>query len=415
MKSLKKNMVPAARSRQPLSKTIAYQGNLNSDPVFHPPIRGNMGTGPAKILVISDHPTGRSVLRKELQAAHYDVITAGNDAEALSLAVTILPDLIIYDMALSSIGVVGVQKRLKDSSVTQSIPIIFLTAAHRGEEFTSSPGLGPIDYLIKPYPLRELRSRIQKSLVLRQQQQKFHEEIQQFKSRFISRVSDELRNHVTVIAGFASLLEQKQSRLEPSVSFAYLQEIIQHTDCLTDLADGFEGLVRTEPLFEEICLIRTLQAVVEKFRHRVESKGKRLDLKLPIQNRLLLMGNQQDLFTAFSHLLSNAHKLTDPGGTITVRVRPMEGQARIEVTHTGTGLSTEQPWRESLDEDSGPLGLTIARSIAARHNGSLGVEIQPGQENNFWMVLPLSRHPVEVDSGSGSQPAVSSPTPFPRR
>jgi signal transduction histidine kinase len=285
---------------------------------------------------------------------------------------------------------------------------------NRVERIIVGSDLDSVDYVVKPYRGKELQARIRKALVLWDEQKRFRQEIQQFKSRFVGRLSNELRNHVTIIAGFVSLLEQKLGRSETSMSWAYLQEIVQQVNYLSDLTDGFEGLFQTGPDFEEVGVIQILETTIEKFRHRLERKGQHLVLKFPPQNPLVLRGNRHDLFIAFSHLLSNAHRFTAVGGTIALQVLSMDHQVRIEMTHTGIGLSPEPSGQESFDGDTSPLGLTIAQSIAERHDGGLGVENQPGRGGRFWMVLPLNRYPTEPGTRSGSSSAVSSTTPFPR-
>jgi signal transduction histidine kinase len=414
MMTIKKTSISSAGPRAVFKEAFDFQHNGHTKSVFAPTIPVNKRAAPTKILIISHHPGTRSALRKELQAAHYDVIAGENAAEGIYLAAAVQPGLILLDMTGPLTEALGASKSLKNNSATRPIPIIFLTTVDRAEEIIPGSGLDTVDYVVKPYRPKELRTRIRTALALRDEKERFHQEILQFKSRFVSRLSNELRNHVTVIAGFASLLEQKPGCSAPLMSYAYLQEIIHQVNHLSDLTEGFEGLFQTGPDFEEVGVVQILQATIEKFRHRLERKGQHLALKFPPQDPLVLRGNRHDLFSAFSYLLSNAHRFTAAGGTITVQVLSMDHQARIEITHTGIGLSPEPAGQESLDGETSPLGLTIARSIAERHDGGLGVENQPGQGGRFWMILPLNRYPAESKSRSGSSPAVSSTTPFPR-
>ena len=414
MKTLKKTIVASARTRGPFRGATGFHDDAPTKTVFAPMIHVNERAVPAKLLFISHHPGTRSALRKELQAAHYDVLAAENTAEGMNLAATVKPDLILLDMTGPPEDALGVYNQLKNNSATRSIPLISITTVDRVERIMAGSDLDSIDYVVKPYRVKELQARIRKALVLRDEQKRFHQEIQQFKSRFVGRLSNELRNHVTVIAGFVSLLEQRWGRSETSMSWAHLQEIFQQVNYLSDLTDGFEGLFQTGPDFEEVGVIQILETTVEKFRHRLERKGQHLALKFPPQNPLVLRGNRHDLFVAFSHLLSNAHRFTAVGGTIALQVLSKGHQVRIEITHTGIGLSLKPSGQESFDGETSPLGLTIAQSIAERHDGVFGVESQPGQGGHFWMILPLNHYPAESNLRSGSSSAVSSTTPVPR-
>jgi len=416
VKTVKKTIVSSASPREAFKGAIGFHDDDLTKTVFTPTIHVNKHSAAAKLLVISHRPGTRSALRKELQAAHYDVLAAEDTAEGMNLAAIVNPGLILLDLTGPPADALGTCKQLKNNSTTRSTPLIFLTTVHRVEGIIIGSGLDldAVDYVVKPYRVKELQARIRKALVLQDVRKKFHQEIQQFKSQFVGRLSNELRNHVTIIAGFVSLLEQKLGRAETSMSWTYLQEIVQQVNYLSDLTDGFEGLFQTGPDFEEVGVIQILETTVEKFRHRLERKGQHLALKFPPQNPLVLRGNRHDLFVAFSHLLSNAHRFTAVGGTIALQVLSKGHQVRIEITHTGIGLSPEPSGQESFDGETSPLGLTIAQSIAERHDGVFGVESQPGQGGHFWMILPLNHYPAESNLRSGSSSAVSSTTPVPR-
>jgi len=364
--------------------------DVHTAPAVPPMIHQDHRASPPKILVIADYPDTRSLLRKELQAAHYDVIAAESDVEGLNLSAAVHPDLILVDLPILSMDGVQSWKRLNSHSTTRPTPLIFLTSVSRVEEILTGSGLDAVDCVVKPYRLKELRSRIRRALTVRDEQEKRHEEIQQFRNRFVAKVLSELRTPVTVIAGFCSLLEQKLGRLAPSVSGAYLREIIRHVNDLLDLADGLEGVSRTRSAFEKVGLTQVLREAVEKFRRRLDKKGVRLVFKSPTKDRLMLEGSRRDLFLAFGYLLSNAHRFTAAGGTVTIRILPLGHEARIEMACTGSGVPPEPSGRGISDGETGPLGLTIARSIAERHRGELGVENRSGQESRIWMTLPLN-------------------------
>lgn len=344
------------------------------------------------------------MIRKDLQTVHYDVITAENGEEGLRLAATIQPDLILLNVMMPPMGGFSVCEQLKNNPVTRSIPVIFLMARDEEENIVAGLGMGAVDYVIKPYKLKELQVRIRKALMLRDQQRMLHDEVQQLKSNFMAMVANELRAPVTVIAGFAELLEQKIAHLEPSVQVAYLQEIVQQVDLLNNLMDDFQYLLHSEIVLEEVNLIRIVQVAVEKFRIPIEEKGQRLILNLPDEPSLMIRGNGRHLFTAVRHLVSNAHKFTNAGGTITVAVMPMDHQVRIEVADTGIGIPQDQQRWVFQKYYQGPqgltrkpkgmgLGLTIARSVAEQHHGNIGFESQPGQGSRFYLDLPLNHHP----------------------
>lgn len=110
-----------------------------------------------KILVIDDEVKIVEICRDYLQAAHYDVVTAGDGLQGLAMARSQKPDLIVLDLMLPGLDGLDVCRTLRRES---NVPIIMLTA--RVEEADKLVGLelGADDYITKPFSARELVARI---------------------------------------------------------------------------------------------------------------------------------------------------------------------------------------------------------------------------------------------------------------
>jgi len=80
-----------------------------------------------QILVVDDEADVLLLLRKGLAAEGYSVITADNGKDAVMLAESEHPDLIILDVLMPDIDGGEVARRLKESPETGNIPVIFLT------------------------------------------------------------------------------------------------------------------------------------------------------------------------------------------------------------------------------------------------------------------------------------------------
>lgn len=113
-----------------------------------------------KILVVDDEEDILNLLEFNLKKAGYECVKAKDGPEALELAVTSNPRLILLDIMLPNMEGTEVLKRLKSRETTSSIPIIMLTA--KGEEIDKIVGfeLGAEDYITKPFSPRELVLRI---------------------------------------------------------------------------------------------------------------------------------------------------------------------------------------------------------------------------------------------------------------
>jgi len=112
---------------------------------------------PIKILVVDDEPWVVQAVRKYLEEAHFEVLTAYDGAEALTQFAQHAPDLIILDWMLPKVDGLSVARQIRQSS---NVPIIMLTA--RAEEGDRIEGLesGTDDYVVKPFSARELEARV---------------------------------------------------------------------------------------------------------------------------------------------------------------------------------------------------------------------------------------------------------------
>jgi two-component system alkaline phosphatase synthesis response regulator PhoP len=110
-----------------------------------------------KILIIDDEPKIVEICRDYLQAAGYEVVTAGDGPDGLALARRESPDLVVLDLMLPEMDGLDVCRALRRES---DVPIIMLTA--RVEETDKLIGLelGADDYMTKPFSPRELVARV---------------------------------------------------------------------------------------------------------------------------------------------------------------------------------------------------------------------------------------------------------------
>jgi DNA-binding response OmpR family regulator len=116
----------------------------------------------ARILVADDEADMVMGLRDNLQFEGYSVIVAGDGEEALHLATTESPDLILLDIMMPKLDGLEVCRRVREAGFT--IPILMLTA--KGQEIDVVRGLevGADDYITKPFAIRELLARIKAAL-----------------------------------------------------------------------------------------------------------------------------------------------------------------------------------------------------------------------------------------------------------
>jgi two-component system KDP operon response regulator KdpE len=110
-----------------------------------------------RVLVVDDEPQIQQFLRVALTAAQYDVLPALTGAEALRLAATAAPDVIVLDLGLPDRDGKDV---LADIRTFSKVPVIVLSARDREAEKIAALDLGADDYVEKPFGIGELMARL---------------------------------------------------------------------------------------------------------------------------------------------------------------------------------------------------------------------------------------------------------------
>ena len=109
------------------------------------------------ILLADDNPGNREVARLALEAVGYEVIEAADGREALELAQSVLPGLLILDIQMPVLDGYGVIGRLRQDDRFAETPAIAMTAfAMRGDE-SKALAAGFTRYVSKPVNITDLR------------------------------------------------------------------------------------------------------------------------------------------------------------------------------------------------------------------------------------------------------------------
>src|SRR5215218_1405394 len=110
-----------------------------------------------QILVVDDEPRIAEICRDYLERAGFKVTLAANGTDALALARTKRPDLVVLDLGLPKLDGLDVTRALRKHS---NVPIIMLTARVEESDKVTGLELGADDYLTKPFSPKELVARV---------------------------------------------------------------------------------------------------------------------------------------------------------------------------------------------------------------------------------------------------------------
>lgn len=116
------------------------------------------------ILIVEDNPGTYEMLVSYFSSLDYKVSHAAWGKDALEIASTELPDLIILDIHLPDIDGYEICTRLRAHRRTQNIPVIFLTERKERMDRLMGLEMGADDYIAKPFDVQELRYRVRNTL-----------------------------------------------------------------------------------------------------------------------------------------------------------------------------------------------------------------------------------------------------------
>ena len=114
-------------------------------------------TDTGRVLVVEDDAAIADVLRRVLRQEGHEVRSAEDGVEALELAESFVPDLVILDLGLPKLDGVEVCRRLRAES---DAPILILTARTDTDDRVEGLDSGADDYLVKPFERKELLARM---------------------------------------------------------------------------------------------------------------------------------------------------------------------------------------------------------------------------------------------------------------
>jgi signal transduction histidine kinase/HAMP domain-containing protein len=229
-------------------------------------------------------------------------------------------------------------------------------------------------------------------------------ELDALKSEFVATVSHDLRSPLTLMRGYATMLDMVGVLNEQQKG--YVSKIVTGVEnmsrLITDLLDLGRIELGVDLQVESVPVLDVLQKVTGTLRMQATQKEIELSLELPKDLPHRIDADPALFHQALYNLIENAVKYTPEGGQVFVRVRTSEGNLVFEIQDTGIGISPEDmprlfekfyrgKAREARARVGTGLGLAIVRSIAERHGGRVWVESEEGKGSTFYLQIPVKR------------------------
>jgi len=227
-------------------------------------------------------------------------------------------------------------------------------------------------------------------------------ELDALKSEFVATVSHDLRSPLTLMRGYATMLEMVGNLNDQQTG--YVRKIVTGVETMSKLVNNLLDLGRIEAGVDLQLEIVPVQDVVDRVvgALQLQATQKRIQLttEMPAHTIPLVEADQSLLQQALHNLVDNAIKYTDSGGKVGLRVSDRQDRMIFEVSDTGIGIAPvdlprlfEKFFRagqkEAVKRHGTGLGLAIVKSIAERHGGQAWVESQLGKGSTFYLSIPL--------------------------
>ncbi|MGM0888308.1 MAG: ATP-binding protein [Bacillota bacterium] len=229
----------------------------------------------------------------------------------------------------------------------------------------------------------------------------FHKEIQQAKQlnsvgQLAATIAHEIRNPITVVKGFAQLLDQEKE-LNETEKF-YVQTMLTELEYTQVIINDYLSLAKPQtdnvqviPLNDEIQKISDLLTSFANNRNI----GFLLDFRVDLHINM----NPIELKQILVNIMKNGIESMNKPGFIKVETEQERTMAKIRITDTGIGLSKEQleilgtPFYSLKDRGTG-IGLTVCYSIVQKYKGKIVVQSEVNKGTSFTIYLPLYK---EID------------------
>lgn len=237
------------------------------------------------------------------------------------------------------------------------------------------------------------------------------QELTRLKDHILSAISHEMRTPLSLVVGYAELLQEKYPH-EPLIG-GILDGGHRLAHHLNNILDYSALLSGTLPLYKtEVDLPEIVQNVRDMLNPELEFKNLRLGIEVD-PDTPPIHADSRRITQMLVELVDNARKFTPPGGTVGIRVAPLDDHIELSVWDTGSGISEQDLTRlwealsqlqlgDAMRRGGLGLGLAIVKKLAELHGGRVGVMSQVGQGSRFSIVLPV---------GKRSEPSSSPDTP----
>jgi signal transduction histidine kinase len=377
-----------------------------------------------KVLVADDEPDMLRYLKSEL-VNEYEVLEATDGRQAIALAAQFQPDIILCDMMMPEMDGIQVCKQLRTQSITQSIPVLLLTA--RADEDTKMNALsnGASDFLSKPFSVTELHVRLRNLVGSYQMQRKLARQnkvleatleqlketetqlVQTEKMASLGRMSAGIIHEINNPLNYAKtglFTLRKKSKHVPSDQQEDFAEVLKDIEDGVDRVKDIVSDLRTftHPREDKLDEVEVGKPVAAALRFLSGEWKDKVPVHQQFNAHQIIMGNESTLLQLLTNLFQNALDALKSRGerpdeaAIWIEDKLTEHTYSLIIRDSGSGIPSHvldkifDPFFTTKDVGQGMgLGLSICYRIMQQHEGRINVRTEPGKFTEFTLEFPL--------------------------
>jgi two-component system, sensor histidine kinase and response regulator len=358
----------------------------------------------SKILVVDDEPGNLFLLEGLLSEEGFEVITALNGKDAIMLAKSELPDVILLDIMMPQITGLDVLDVLLKDPLTSIIPVIMVTARVEAEDVEEALNRGAVEYIKKPINEVEMLARLRTALRLKRQEDNLRAMLKS-KEDFIAMVSHDVRGPFTSIAGFAELL-LTDDKLAGNLNSDHKEFLNLIIDTSNFVYDYFNKLLHWANLgAKELSLVREKVQLLKLVRvaeivYKSRICEKEISLQVTIDEDFKVIVDPTFFSQVINNLISNAIKYSHYGGQIVISAITTGNNVILKIKDYGVGMAGVTPdelfgksfhktTRGTRGEKGSGVGLRICKMILDAHGFGFSFTSQLNVGTEFVVELKL--------------------------
>ncbi|MBN2393081.1 MAG: hybrid sensor histidine kinase/response regulator [Anaerolineae bacterium] len=379
----------------------------------------------ASILIVDDTPFNLKFLADVLSRAGYITHTATDGQQAVELAQTLHLDLVLLDIMMPGLSGYEVCSHLKADEKTCDIPVIFLSALNQELDKVQAFTVGGVDYITKPFQVKEVLARIETHLTLRHLQKDLEErnlslqqeiaerqlieemlrqQTAELEARnaeldaFAHTVAHDLKTPLTAVVGFSDLLQRRYPQMSADKLGDTLAIIAQNGRRMANIINEMLLLASVRQMDEVPMKSLDMGSIVVAAKERLVDIFREHDVQISSPEVWpTAYGYGPWVEEVWVNYMSNAVKYGGSPPHIEVgATSESSDMVRFWVRDNGDGLTNEEQSHlftaftrlgETPVEGHG-LGLSIVQRIITRLEGEVGVESVAGEGSTFFFTLP---------------------------